>query len=62
MSYPHQYAIITRTFTCVFPHLEANGLQCYLDGREGSLSQLFTFQCLSLVPHSHSSSFCLPVL
>jgi hypothetical protein len=47
----HQYAINTRTFTCVFSyHLDADGLQRVLDGREESLSQLLTFQCLSLVP------------
>jgi hypothetical protein len=49
--YHHQYAINTRMFTCVFPyHLDADGLQRVLDGREGSLSQLLTFQSLSFVP------------
>ena len=35
----------------MFPnHLDADGLQRVLDGREGCLSQLLTFRCLSLVP------------
>ena len=51
MRYHHQYAIRTHTFTCVFPyHLDADGLQRVLEGREGSLSQLLTFQYLALVP------------